>query len=65
MPRFVTYGTNQKGNKTLIDDKKYEYNFEKDYKGKRYWWYLVDAASSANNTTRAVNIRRKETRQKI
>ena len=26
---------------------------------------LVDAASSANNTTRAVNIRRKETRQKI
>ena len=30
-------GVNQKGNQTLIDDKNYEYNFEKIYKGKKYW----------------------------
>ena len=34
---MVTYRVNQKGNQTLIDDKNYEYNFEKIYKGKKYW----------------------------
>ena len=37
MERLVTYGKNQKGNITLIDDNNYEYNFEKTHKGKKYW----------------------------
>ena len=37
MEMLVNYGLNQKKNRTLIDDKKYEYNFEKIKNGTEFW----------------------------
>ena len=39
MERLVNYGVNQNKKRTLIDDQKYEYNFEKIKNGTEFWRY--------------------------
>jgi len=59
MEGLVNYGVNQKKKRTLIDDQRYEYNFEKIKNGTEF------LASGANSTENARKQKQRDKRTRI
>ena len=56
MERLVNYVVNQKKKRTLIDDQKYEYNFEKIKNGTEFSQLVQTALRTLANKNREINV---------